>query len=83
MDNPKYIVYEDAAYIFPVFVDHSEFARRNMFDKNGIDGAGFVCHGINGPACYGKSVSLGVASREEEDTKCIQKLFRLGDYLYS
>jgi len=75
MGNPKYIIYQGFAYIFPSFVDHEEFAIRNKFDMEDIDGAGFVCMTDRGPACYGESISLSITSRESLDTACVERLF--------
>ena len=83
MDNPKYIIHDGVPYIFPAFVDHSEFARRNMLHSEDIQGAGFVRLYDGDPMCYGESGSLGIKSRDEVDTERVKKLFKMGDYLYS
>jgi hypothetical protein len=82
MDNPKYIVCENQAYVFPPFVDHAQFAHRNNLEKVDIQGAGFVSFGTKGPSCYGNSISLNIASRYEQDTDILHKLFVLGDWMY-
>lgn len=81
MENAKYIVYQHYPFIFPPYIDHSIFARRNKFDRNEIQGSGFIRFGKNGPECYGKSISLDIKSREE-DTECVLRLFKMGKYLY-
>lgn len=82
-DNPKYINYEGSIFIFPPFVDHSEFARKYGMKKSEIDGAGFVnFFGINGPTCYGKSLSLDITCNEEIDTYCLQRMLKYGEFQY-
>lgn len=73
MNNPKYIVHDGAGYIFLAFDDHAGFARRNNFNKEDIQGAGFVAFSADGPQCYGKSISLGIPSHDN-DTRAIRRL---------
>ena len=71
----KYIVYDYAIYIFPPHVNHADFARRNRFKHEEINGAGFiVCD--DSISCFGESVSLKVTSRNKEDTLIAKRMLR-------
>ncbi len=77
MDNMKYIIVEGAygyptAYIFSDNVQHADMAQQvNKADK--VLGAGFVTYGPDGLVCFGRSVSLDIKSRNEIDTKIINR----------
>jgi hypothetical protein len=75
MNNPKYIIYQHVIYIFPPFVDHAQFAQRNRFDKEDIQGAGFICFSHTELDCYGKSISLGIESLIKEDSAIANNSF--------
>ena len=70
----KYIIYQEAVWIFPNFIDHSAVAIRNRFDKDDIQGAGFIIYNDGICVCYGESISLGIKSREKLDAKIVKKL---------
>jgi hypothetical protein len=67
--------------MFPFTIQHSSMAQDLMLKNSDVLGAGFVnfksvmVFGKNTavPDCNGQSISLGVRSREDEDTKVIMK----------
>ena len=73
----KYITYESIEFgpvfvIFDKITNHDDMASRLPYEK--ILGAGFVGFGDDGEAyCYGKSVSLKIESRGQEDNEIIKK----------
>jgi hypothetical protein len=75
----KYIITKNKEIIvFPELLQHSDFK-----DFNPIS-AGFISIGINqhgNPSCtcYGKSVSLGLESNPEEDTKLARRQLNMLD----
>ena len=78
--NTKYVITSDNTIIvFPELLQHSEFKNFNPIS------AGFISFGVNkqgNPSCtcHGKSISLGLKSREE-DTKIAKiQLNMLDDY---
>jgi hypothetical protein len=77
----KYVITDDREIIvFPELLQHSEFKHFNPIS------AGFISFGVNKEgnpscSCYGKSVSLGLESNPEEDTKIAKRqLGMLDDY---
>jgi hypothetical protein len=54
---------------------HGQFARQNKFNKEDIQGAGFIDFGTNNFVCYGKSISLDIKSRNKEDSAIANKSF--------
>lgn len=86
-ERAKYIVVENAhieyAVIFSPLMAHDKMAP---FDKSTVKGAGFVTiTASNQPGkvaiqCYGKSVTLGVASRGKVDAMWIAKSLYLDQY---
>lgn len=69
--DPKYIVVEDimgneVIAVFEPFLLHKDLAQNQK-----VLGAGFVS--LSTMTCYGASVSLGVKSRPEADTKLLLK----------
>lgn len=70
----KYIICEgDTPVVFPEILQHADVAR-NLFGQRKISGAGFVYVNSQGSySCYGESVSLKVKSRNEEDSKILNK----------
>jgi hypothetical protein len=69
----KYVIVNDGALELPiVFSDiliHAEVALR----YRNVVGAGFLTVGDNEVNCYGESLSLGVKSRGEVDTKIVNR----------
>ena len=60
--------------LFPKILDHSKYVRQLGLQKDEIVSAGFVHLDISDMGnpkykCYGKSVSLNLPSKEEEDSK--------------
>jgi hypothetical protein len=79
MQKVKYIKTKDKEIIvFGEIMVHSDFKNRNPIS------AGFISFGINKDgnptcSCYGKSISLGLQS-DEEDTILAQRQLGLLDY---
>ncbi len=75
----KYIITKDGVIIvFPELLQHSEFKRFNPTS------AGFISFGVNKEenpscSCYGESISLGLKSNPEEDTKLAKKQLNMLD----
>lgn len=71
----KYIVVDDGLtdcpYIFPQHLQH--FYMLSLVGGE-IMSAGFVVFTPKGLECYGESISLGVKSRPDVDTKLIKSL---------
>ena len=69
----KYIITSNKVIIvFPELLQHSEFKDFNPTS------AGFISFGVNKEgnpscSCYGESISLGLVSNPEEDTKIAKK----------
>ena len=86
MNNAKYIIYDyggyDVAVIFHAVVDHSRMVEDVIpgdayGDKKAkVKGAGFVSIGVNREgfvvSCYGKSTTLGIESRGDEDAVVVR-----------
>lgn len=77
----KYIITADEIIIvFPELLQHSEFKSWKPIS------AGFISFGVNKEgnpscSCYGESISLGLQSNPEEDTKIAKRqLNMLDDY---
>jgi len=72
MDRAKYIIVQDGGLELPVIfsplLKHSEVAGQRR-----IVAAGFCDISNNEVACWGKSVSLDIESRPEEDAKLIRR----------
>jgi hypothetical protein len=68
MFEVKYIVTKNnQIIIFSYSIQHSEFQHFNPISAGFIS----ISNGINGNpicSCYGRSISLGLSSRPEEDT---------------
>lgn len=75
MKKMKYIVVDDGLsdcpYIFPPHLQH--FYMLSCVGGE-IISAGFVMFTPEGLECYGESISLGIKSRPEVDTKLIKSL---------
>jgi hypothetical protein len=74
----KYIkTKEGEIVVFPEMLQHSEFR-----DFNPIS-AGFIAFGVKdgnpSVSCYGKSISLGLSSNEEVDSRLAERQI-LGNY---
>jgi hypothetical protein len=75
----KYIITKERVIIvFPELMQHSDFK-----DWNPIS-AGFISFGVNKEgnptcSCYGKSISLGLESNPEEDTKIAKRQLNMLD----
>lgn len=67
MSRMKYIIIEDSLgekpYIFSDADQHNHIAAALLFGDNKVVGAGFVSFTQTGLQCWGKSVSLNIASR--------------------
>lgn len=74
----KYIVVNNGIYeemiTFGEHQKHSGVAA-TLFPNDTILSAGSIKVGLNGLECYGMSVSLGMKSRPEEDTKLARRDF--------
>ena len=70
----KYVINHDGmceyADVFPSLLDHSMVAR-SLPGK--VISAGFVSFGEGGCSCYGRSVSLDLDSRGEEDSDLVMR----------
>ena len=86
MDRGKYIIVDAGLdvrpILFPCTINHSDFLK--MFSKEYIVSAGFFEVGAKptkeddrdiSVCCWGKSVTLGITSREE-DSALIKKVLR-------
>lgn len=75
----KYVITSNKEIIvFPELLQHSDFKKFNPIS------AGFISFGINkegNPSCYcyGESISLGLKSDPEEDTKLAKKQLNMLD----
>ena len=75
----KYIITSDKVIIvFPELLQHSEFKHFNPTS------AGFISFGVNKEgnpscSCYGESISLGLVSNPEEDTKIAKRQLNMLD----
>lgn len=78
LDSPKYVIVDGCAIIFSAAIQHKDMVGYN--EK--AEGAGFVRFTIEVDKygetiikahAYGKSVSLGIASRPEEDSKILTR----------
>ena len=90
MNDTKYIVVKPSDYeiiiVFSALTTHSHMAR----GFGDVISARFVSigteekDGITSPIgyCYGKSDSLHLKSREVEDTKLLNQMFKFGEYKY-
>lgn len=80
----------DDIVIFSKHVVHSEMARNRRILRNPL-GAGFIRFDVESDEsesdiipprivarCYGKSVTMGLESRGEEDSEIARKMLKLG-----
>ena len=74
MSNMKYINFENIGIvIFPELIQHSDMAQ--IVGHKAISAGFFNVADADDAHCFGKSVSLGIASRPE-DTKELQRNLR-------
>ena len=77
--NVKYVVTKDNEIIvFGELMQHKDFKHMNPIS------AGFIAFGINKQGnptcnCYGKSISLGLKSREDIDTDIAKRQLNMLD----
>lgn len=73
MNKAKYVIVNGSAIVFSAAITHSDMVGFNQK----ADGAGFVTFFTKTDSygdkivvaeCYGESISLGVTSREEQDS---------------
>lgn len=73
----KYVVLDDGLndniIVFPETIQHSSFA---MFSGT-ILSAGFISYTDGKWSCWGKSISLGLDSRPEEDSDIANRMLKL------
>jgi hypothetical protein len=76
MYKAKYVIIDGSAIVFSAAIQHSDMVRFNQK----VDGAGFVVFDVSKDSygdeiivakAYGKSVSLGIESRPEIDSRLI------------
>ena len=84
MDNGKYIVLNEAnIIIFDATLTHSDIAAYFTERGNEVTSAGFITTDVDAHnevrvQCYGKSVSLGIGSDREKDSRLAK--FAIGKY---
>lgn len=71
----KYIVVQSkhsplTIYVFPDFINHADICDQLAVRRKNISSAGFVNKHLK---CHGKSVTLGIDSKPEEDTELLQR----------
>jgi hypothetical protein len=73
--NTKYIIGPYGPIVFDECYTHADIARGLT-----VTSAGFVFFGNDGKFhCHGKSTSLGINSKPEEDSREINKLFEIDE----
>ena len=79
----KYIIIDNGMYETPVIfdeaTDHSMMASDSFGFKKNVISAGFVNFSTDGLYCHGRSVSLKLESRPEEDARIINKMIGATD----
>ena len=77
-NNTKYIVFEEnfieEMLIFSPLLQHDYVTRRMNIKPIS---AGFITIHDNEPRCFGKSISLGLESRGEADSKVAKRVLKL------
>lgn len=85
MRDVKYVIIDGSAIVFTAAIMHSEMLKHHQK----AEGAGFVRfyprknewgEDVIIARCYGESISLGVKSREEEDSFIITSQICGGNY---
>ena len=79
MFNAKYIVSDSNVIIFPAYFDHAETCRNVFGGRKDVKGAGFVKFHGGGVECFGRSDSLDVDSRGEEDAVLVRIMCRMNN----
>ena len=80
MGQMKYIIVDNGQWDAPVIFDESTQHFTMAANTPGtVIAAGFVRFTTDGLECYGQSISLGIASRGEEDSKMINKMLGVSD----
>lgn len=78
MNKMKYIIIDNGGYDTPVIfdeaTDHSMMASDSFGFKKNVVAAGFVRFSSDGLYCYGRSISLKIESRPDEDARLINKM---------
>jgi hypothetical protein len=78
MYNAKYVIVRGSAIVFSAAITHKDMVGYNQK----CEGAGFVTfrsevdeagNDIAVASCYGESISLGIKSREDEDSRLINR----------
>jgi hypothetical protein len=78
MNEVKYVIVDGSAIIFSAAIQHKDMVGYN--EK--CEGAGFVEFRVSKDSydedvitahCYGESISLGIKSRREEDSKIVTR----------
>jgi hypothetical protein len=78
MDRAKYVIVEGSAIVFSAAIQHKAMVGYNKK----CDGAGFVTFKISKDSygddvitahCYGKSISLDIESRPEQDSEIVTR----------
>ena len=82
MLETKYVIVDGCAIVFSAAIAHSDMVRNGKK----AEGAGFVRFYINKDEydedvviakCYGRSISLGIESREEDSTIVTSQIFSM------
>ena len=85
MRDVKYVIVDCSAIVFSAAIAHSDMVRHHQK----VDGAGFVRfyprknewgEDVIIARCHGGSITLGVASREEEDSFIVTNQICGGNY---
>lgn len=80
MNRMKYIIVDNGAWFAPILFDE---ATQHFEMANNVPGkvisAGFVRFAPRGLECYGESISLGLKSAPEIDSKMINKMLGAPD----
>jgi len=83
MNKMKYIIVDNGMYETPVIfneaTDHSQMAADTFGFKKNVISAGFVSFSKDGLYCHGRSVSLDLDSRPEEDARIINRMIGATD----
>jgi hypothetical protein len=78
MYRAKYVIVEGSAIVFSAAIQHKDMVGFNQK----CDGAGFVSFALTkdsfgdeiiSATCYGESISLGIKSRDEQDSVIVTR----------
>lgn len=68
----KYVVTDhlgyEAPFIFPDSINHNSFVMMLNASEKQVVSAGHIMLGPDGACCFGRSLSLGKSSREQDDS---------------